>query len=198
MKILCVYSTTEGQTAKVMDFVAARLRGAGDEVTLLEAGAVGALDVTAFDGAILAASVHVGMYQKPLVEFARVHADWLKRVPSAFLSVSLAASSSDTEELKSLETITEGFRAHTGWTDAEIHHVAGAFRFKGYDFFKGWLMRVIAWEKGMKVTPGQDLELTDWSALGSTVDALRARFAETRGSEPSASENASTRSAGGR
>jgi menaquinone-dependent protoporphyrinogen oxidase len=197
MKILCVYSTTEGQTAKVMDFVASRLRGAGDEVTLLEAGAAGALDVTAFDGAILAASVHVGMYQKPLVEFARVHADWLKRVPSAFLSVSLAASSSDTEELKSLETITEGFRAHTGWTDAEIHHVAGAFRFTGYDFFKGWMMRVIAWEKGVKVTPGQDLELTDWSALGATVDALRARMAETCRNEPSASENASARSAGG-
>ncbi len=176
MKILCVYSTTEGYTAKVMAFVAARLRQAGDEVTLLEAGAAGALDVTVFDGAILAASVHVGMYQKPLVEFARVHADWLNRVPSAFLSVSLAAAGSDTEELKSLETIAEGFRAHTGWTNAEIHHVAGAFRFTGYDFFKGWLMRVIAWEKGVKVTPGQDLELTDWSALGATVDALRVRF----------------------
>jgi len=176
MKILCVYSTTEGQTAKVMEFVASRLRFAGDEVTLLEAGVAGALDVTVFDGAILAASVHVGMYQTPLVEFARVHADWLKRVPSAFLSVSLAATSSDSEELKSLDTITEGFRAHTGWTNADIHHVAGAFRFTGYDFFKGWLMRVVAWEKGVKATPGQDLELTDWHALGATVDALRARF----------------------
>ena len=177
MKILCVYSTTEGYTAKVMEFVASRLRFAGDEVTLLEAAAAQGLDVTVFDGAILAGSVHVGMYQKPLVEFARVHVDWLKRVPSAFLSVSLAAAGSDTEELKSLETITEGFRAHTGWTNAEIHHVAGAFRFTGYDFFKGWLMRVIAWEKGVKVTPGQDLELTDWPALGVTVDALRVRFA---------------------
>jgi menaquinone-dependent protoporphyrinogen oxidase len=198
MKILCVYSTTEGYTAKVMDFVAARLRGAGDDVTLLESAAAQGLDVNAFDGAILAASVHVGMYQKPLVEFARVHADWLKRVPSAFLSVSLAAAGSDKEELKSLETITEGFRAHTGWTDAQIHHVAGAFRFKGYDFFKGWLMRVIAWEKGVKVTPGQDLELTDWPALSATVDALRARMAGTFRNEPSASENASARSAGGR
>ncbi len=177
MKILCVYSTTEGHTAKVMDFVARRLRFAGDEVTLLEAAAAEGLDVTGFDGAILAASVHVGMYQKALVEFARAHADWLKRVPSAFLSVSLAASGSDTEELKSLETITEGFRAHTGWTDAEIHHVAGAFRFTEYDFFRRWLMRVVAWEKGVKLTPGQDLELTDWPALGATVDALRARFA---------------------
>jgi menaquinone-dependent protoporphyrinogen oxidase len=176
MKILILYSTTEGQTAKIMEFVAKRLRFAGDDVTLLEAVSAGALDVTGFEGAILAASVHVGMYQKPVLEFARAHADWLKRVPSAFLSVSLAAASSDTEELKSLDTITEGFRAHTGWTNAEIHHVAGAFRFKGYDFFKGWVMRVIAWEKGVKATPGQDLELTDWHALGVTIDALRVRF----------------------
>lgn len=176
MKILCVYSTTEGHTAKVMEFIASRLRFAGDEVTLLEAAATEGLDVTGFDGAILAASVHVGMYQRPLVEFARAHVDWLKRVPSAFLSVSLAAASSDTEELKSLETITEGFRGHTGWTEAEIHHVAGAFRFTEYDFFRRWMMRVVAWEKGVKLTPGQDLELTDWQALGATVDALRARF----------------------
>ena len=177
MKILILYGTTEGQTAKIAEFVAKRLRFAGDDVTVLEAAKAGVVDVAPFDAAILAASVHVGMYQRAVVEFARTHADWLMRTPSAFLSVSLAAASSDTEELKSLDTITEGFRAHTGWTNAEIHHVAGAFRFTGYDFFKGWMMRVIAWEKGVKVVRGQDLELTDWTALGATVDALRARFA---------------------
>ena len=183
MKILIVYSTTEGQTAKIVEFIATRLRFAGDDVTLLDAASAGGLDVTGFDGAILAASVHVGMYQAPLLAFAQAHADWLTRVPSAFLSVSLAAASSDTEEIKSLDTITEGFRAQTGWSNAEIHHVAGAFRFTGYDFFKGWLMRVIAWEKGVKATPGQDLELTDWHALGATVDALRTRF-EAGGVKP--------------
>lgn len=176
MNILILYGTTEGQTAKIVEFVAKRLRFAGDEVTVLEAASAGVVDVSVFDAAILAASVHVGMYQRSVVEFARTHADWLMRTPSAFLSVSLAAASSDSEELKSLDTITEGFRAHTGWTNADIHHVAGAFRFTGYDFFKGWMMRVVAWEKGVKATPGQDLELTDWHALGATVDTLRARF----------------------
>lgn len=182
MKLLVLYGTTEGQTAKIAEFVAARLRFAGDDVTLLDAASAASLDVAGFRGAILAASVHVGMYQKPVVEFARAHADWLKRTPSAFLSVSLSAASSDAEELKSLATIAEGFKAHTGWTNAEIHHVAGAFRFTEYDFFKRWLMRVIAWEKGVKATPGQDLELTDWNALGATIDALRARFAAGRAS----------------
>src|SRR5690349_4853429 len=93
------------------------------------------IDVQRFEGAIVASSIHVGMYQKPVLEFARTNADWLRRTPSAFISVSLSAVRSDAEERESLDTITEGFRAYTGWTNAEIHHVAGAFRFTEYDFF---------------------------------------------------------------
>jgi menaquinone-dependent protoporphyrinogen oxidase len=176
MKVLVLYGTTEGQTAKVAEFVVARLRFAGDEVTVVDAAAGVPADVAGFAGAIVAASVHVGMYQTPVVEFVRANAEWLRRTPSVFLSVSLSAVSSDAEEAKSLHTITENFKAYTGWTNADIHHVGGAIRFSEYDFFRRWLMRAIAWEKGLTVTPGQDLELTNWSALVATVDALRARF----------------------
>jgi menaquinone-dependent protoporphyrinogen oxidase len=183
VKILILYGTVEGQTAKICEFIATRLRFAGDEVTLIDAAAQpAAIDVRDFQGAILASSIHVGMYQTKVVEFARANAEWLNRTPSAFLSVSLSTVSSDAEERQSLDTIAEGFRAYTGWTTAEIHHVAGAFRFTGQDFFKRWLMRAIAWEKDVTIVPGQDLELTDWTALGATVDALRARFAAGRAS----------------
>jgi menaquinone-dependent protoporphyrinogen oxidase len=180
MKILILYGTTEGQTAKIAEFVAARLRFAGDEVTLVDASTSASIDVQGFQGAIVAASVHVGMYQERVVDFVRANAEWLKRTPSAFLSVSLSAVSSDAEEAKSLQTITENFKGYTGWTNAEIHHVGGAIRFGEYDFFRRWLMRAIAWEKGLTVTHGQDMELTNWSALGATVDALRLRFAAGR------------------
>lgn len=180
MKVLVLYGTTEGQTAKVCEFVASRLRFAGDEVTLIDAAAGVSVDVRRFEGAIIAASIHVGMYQKPVVAFVQEHAAWLKRTPSAFLSVSLSAVSSDSEEAKSLTVITENFRAYTGWTNAEIHHVGGAIRFGEYDFIRRWLMRAVAWEKGLKVVHGEDMELTNWSALAATVDALRARFAAGR------------------
>ena len=55
--------------------------------------------------------------------------------------------------------------ADTGWTPGQILHVAGAFRFTEYDFFKGWVMRLIAKEKKVEVDPHRDLELTDWPAL---------------------------------
>lgn len=52
-----------------------------------------------------------------------------------------------------------------------------AFRFTEYDFFKRWVMKLIAWDKGVRLEPGKDLELTNWDALSTTVDAMRARFA---------------------
>ena len=131
-----------------------------------------------FQGVIVAASIHVGQYQNAVVEFARAHHARLNHMPSAFVSVSLSTVDSDAEELLSLATISENFKAYTGWTNAWVHHVAGALRVSEYDFFKRWVMRLVAWEKKLKLEAGKDLELTDWEALGATVDGMRARFVE--------------------
>jgi menaquinone-dependent protoporphyrinogen oxidase len=82
--------------------------------------------------------------------------------------------------LKGIADCAERFKADTRWTTSEVHHVAGAFRFTEYDFFKRWVMKLIAWEKNAKVEPGKDLELTNWEALSATIDAMRARFAGTK------------------
>jgi menaquinone-dependent protoporphyrinogen oxidase len=138
-----------------------------------------------YHGAILAASIHVGQYQRAVVDFARANHARLNQMPSAFVSVSLSTVDSDSEEMLSLATITANFKAYTGWTNAEVHHVAGAIRLGEYDFFRRWTMRLLAWEKKLKLVPGEDLELTDWKALAATVDALRARFAGADARGPS-------------
>jgi menaquinone-dependent protoporphyrinogen oxidase len=179
MKILVLYGTTEGQTRKICGFIAERLRSKGDLVTVTDAAAPTAnVDLRDYEGAIVAASIHVGQYQRAVVRFVRDNHARLKQMPSAFVSVSLSTVDSDTEERKSLATITDNFKAYTGWTNAEIHHVAGAFRVGEYSFFQSWAMKLVAWEKSLKLEPGKDLELTDWHALATTVDGLHTRFVD--------------------
>jgi menaquinone-dependent protoporphyrinogen oxidase len=181
MKILVLYGTTEGQTRKIAEFIARHLRDIGDAVSLVDAtGDLSTVEVRDHDAAIVAASLHAGEYQKPVVHFARANHAWLNMMPSAFVSVSLSAAGSDPEDLKGIADCAERFKTETGWTTAEVHHVAGAFRFTEYDFFKRWVMKLIAWEKSVKVEPGQDLELTNWEALSATVEAMRARFADAK------------------
>lgn len=178
MKVLVLYGTTEGQTRKIAEFLAKHLRDIGDAVTLVDAtGDTSLVDLRAYDAAIVAASLHAGQYQGPVVHFVRANHAWLNLMPSAFVSVSLSAAGTDPEDLKGIADCAERFKAETSWTMPEVHQVAGAFRFTEYDFFKRWVLKLIAWEKGVKVEPGKDVELTDWDALAVTADAIRARFA---------------------
>jgi menaquinone-dependent protoporphyrinogen oxidase len=173
MKILVLYGTTEGQTRKIADFVTTKLKGRGDVVALIDATDQ-PLDLQPqdYDAAILAGSLHAGVYQAPLIHFARKHHEALNTLPTAFLSVSLSAAGKDPEDLKGMAACADLFRKETGWKPSEVHHVAGAFRFTEYDFFKRWVMKVIAWERGMKTSGVIELELTDWEALSRLVDAF--------------------------
>jgi menaquinone-dependent protoporphyrinogen oxidase len=183
MKFLILYGTTEGQTRKIAEFAADRLKKQGEYVTLAEAAqAPWDLRPNEFDAAILAASLHAGAYQEPLIKYAQTHQARLNHMPSAFLSVSLSAAGREPDELKGIADCAERFKRETGWTPGEVHHIAGAFRFTEYDFFKRWVMRLIAWEKGVKVGPSQELELTDWDALTKIVDGFRGRAAAKQSS----------------
>jgi menaquinone-dependent protoporphyrinogen oxidase len=170
MKILIAYATTDGQTRKIARFAADRLAGQGHAVELLNVEDAEGLDLTRFDGAILAGSLHVGGYQKALREFVTNSRDELAAMPTLFLAVSLSAAGSDPEDWKGLQDCLVAFEDETGWTPGRTEHVAGAFRFTEYDFFRAWAMRRIADQKGQKVEPGKDREYTDWPALIVVLD----------------------------
>lgn len=170
MKLLIVYATTEGQTRKIARFMADRLAEAGHSVELLPSEDAGGVDLRRFDGAIVAGSVHAGAYQKALEGFAAESAAALAGTPSLFLSVSLSAAGADKEDWAGLEDCVARFVKKTGWTPGKVAHVAGAFRFSEYDFFKSWAMRWIAAQKDEAVSSNEDKEYTDWEALGALID----------------------------
>jgi menaquinone-dependent protoporphyrinogen oxidase len=174
MKILIVYATTDGQTRKIARYAADRLADSGAAVELLAAEDAGGIDLGRFDGAILAGSLHIGGFQKALAAFARENAAALAGLPSLFLPVSLSAAGEDPSDWEGLRACVDRFRSETGWTPGRTEHVAGAFRFAGYDFFRAWAMRWIARQKGeAEAAVGEDKEYTDWPALGAALDDWR-------------------------
>lgn len=170
MKILITYATTEGQTRKIAQFCTDYLSAKGDTVELLPAADAAETDLSRFDAVLLAASVHAGKYQKPMIKFVARNVDALGAMRSAFLSVSLAAAGDDADDWQGLRDVVDRFATQTGWTPQTVMHVAGAFRFSEYDFFKSWAMRWIAAQKDQDVDPHQDKEYTDWAALRTSLD----------------------------
>lgn len=169
MNILICYASTEGQTRKVARFCATQFIARGHSVEVIAAEDADELSLEVFDAAILAGSVHGGRIQSELATFAAAHAKGLNAMLTLYLQVSLAAAGHDASDLADLERIATGFCDDAGWRPGATHHIAGAFRFTQYDFFKSWAMRWIAAQKGEDVDTKHDTEYTDWAALSELL-----------------------------
>lgn len=167
--LLIVYATTEGQTRKIARAMADEARQHGFRVEVQDAAAVpDTLDPAAFAAVIVAGSVHMGRHQSAVEHFVRHHRAALERMPCAFVSVSLSAAG-DADDRRDARACAEQFLTYTGWRPTTVHLVAGAFRFTQYDFFKRWIMRRIAREKGQATDTSRDVEYTDWDDLARFV-----------------------------
>jgi menaquinone-dependent protoporphyrinogen oxidase len=180
-KVAVMYATREGQTRRIAERLATQLRGRGLTVDVLDVGSRPAppCDLARYSGALLAASVHIGKHEKSMIDFVKAHRAELERMPSAFVSVSLAKASADnagsTPERREgaashvAETITR-FVRETGWSPKRVHAVAGALLYRQYGVLVRVMMRFIATRAGAATDTSRDHEYTDWQAVDRIGD----------------------------
>lgn len=70
-KIFITYGTTEGQTAKIAEFISDVLRDHGHDVTMVDVKDTADTVPDGYDGVIVGASVHMGKHDKHVVDFVR-------------------------------------------------------------------------------------------------------------------------------
>jgi menaquinone-dependent protoporphyrinogen oxidase len=172
MSVLVAYSTGEGQTRKIARRVAGRIADHGHGVELITLVDADGIDLERFDRVILAASIHMGHYQRALTDFAAKHAAQLQAKPVLLLSVSLAAAGHDAEDWKAAEHILQDLKAAAGWTPGQVEHVAGAYLPSKYDMFRRFIMRRIIAAKDPDADLDADKEYTDWKALDILIDGF--------------------------
>jgi len=165
-RILILYGTSEGHTAKVAAAMAATLRAAGADVDVVRARGSGAGPYPEdYAAVIVAASVHAGTYQRAVQRWVREHASTLRARPTAFVSVCLAVLQRTPAIDRHLSEIMDRFFSSTGWNPSESKVVAGALPYTKYGWLKRWIMRrMVAKAKGDTDTL-RDYEYTDWNDL---------------------------------
>ena len=171
--VVILYGTHEGQTRKIATFIADRLKHKGVSSTLIDAADLDPdASLPAFDAAIVAASLHAGGFQKSVTRVVAKHVASVSAKPNVFISVSLSAAGEDEEDWRGLEQCLDEFFSQAGWRPQRVEHVAGAFRYTQYDFFKRMIMKRIAKERGAPIDTSRDWEMTDWDKLGAFIDAF--------------------------
>ncbi|CAH0341041.1 flavodoxin domain-containing protein [Rhizobium sp. CECT 9324] len=175
MIVLVGYVSIEGQTRKIAEAIAAEIEKHGHRALLFNVGEMVEYGVDHPQAAILCAPVHAGRYPDPFVGFVRREADWLKSIPTAFVSVSLLIRSELEEERQEAQDFAGSLFAETHWRPGMVHHAAGALRYSEYDFFKRWMMRRMAARERASTDVSQDHQFTDWTALATfTTEFLKA------------------------
>jgi menaquinone-dependent protoporphyrinogen oxidase len=173
--ILVAYATTEGQTRKIAEFIAERLRIRGHRVDLIDVVTPAAQQVLPhYQAAIVGGSVHQQRHQRPLEHFLKDNRAWLAALPVALFSVSLAAALDDMDSRLEARRILGELADDCSLSPCTVRCIAGALRYTQYDYLKRQLMRMIALGRGQADDPTKDVEYTDWIDVEAFVDEFLA------------------------
>jgi menaquinone-dependent protoporphyrinogen oxidase len=165
-KILIVYGTSQGQTAKVAGRIKEVLAANGHSVDLFDVRKVPLSVIPRnFDAVLIGASVHVGGYQSDLKKWVKGHSVELKSVTSGFFSVCLGVLQKEASVQKEITKILEDFFKTCLWQPQARVVFAGALAYSKYNFLVKWWMKRIAEKSGGDTDTSRDYEYTDWSAV---------------------------------
>ncbi len=165
-RVLVVYASTHGHTAKIADRIGERLREHDVSAHVREVGTPGAhLEPAEFDGVIVAASIHLHHHQREVIDWITEHRTTLNGCPSAFLSVSLTAADDTDEARASTREMIDRVIKETGWAPTTTAAFAGAFQFREYNLPTRVLMHLIAKRHEDHIDVHQDIDYTDWAAV---------------------------------
>jgi menaquinone-dependent protoporphyrinogen oxidase len=178
-RVLILYATTEGHTARIAERIAQWLRDKGHVVEAQQAVAVSAdLNPASYDGVIVGASIHYGHHPGYLRALVRRLRAALTTRPSAFFSVSLSAGGPGARP-EAAQRYLETFLRQVDWHPPQTATFAGALQYSKYWTFKKLLMRMIVGHAGGDTDTTRDYEYTDWDAVERFADAFAQRFEQT-------------------
>ena len=172
-RILIIYGSEEGQTAKITDYMTGFFRSRKHEVdTVFGKTAPHDLPLGDYDGVILGGSIHMGRHAKYMVELAKRHRKELDQALTAFFTVCLTAASDKPEDQAQVEQYVDNWIADTEWRPDQVGVFAGAVLYSQYGLVKRFIMKRISKQKGGDTDTSHDYEYTDWESVDDFAETF--------------------------
>ena len=174
-RILVIHGSNYGHTARIADRIGRTLLDSSCSVTAISAKELAEnLDLDAFDGVVIAASVIKGRHQKTIERFVSRNRLALNVLPGAFYSVSGAAASPIPEEAALADTYVSEFLAKTHWKPIRTFTLAGEIAYTRYDPITRFILRRICRKGGLSTDTSRDHDYTNWARVVSSAKAFAA------------------------
>lgn len=166
MKTIILYSSRDGQTKKIAQFIADKL---GQNTTVQPISE--AVDLNAFEQIVIGASVRYGHFNPELYKFIEKQTALLNRKQTAFFGVNLTARKvgKDTPETN---VYVRKFLQRIRWQPTQSAVFAGALRYPRYKLFDRLMIQFIMRLTGGETGTTKEIEYTDWNKVSVFADSL--------------------------
>ncbi|MAR49718.1 MAG: menaquinone-dependent protoporphyrinogen IX dehydrogenase [Rhodobacteraceae bacterium] len=170
-KKLIIYSTTDGHTKHICDYIADRSKKKSS-IELIPIEDVKNIDLSLYETIIIGASIRYGKHQPELYEFINRNLEILKTVKASFFSVNAVARKPNKDSPETNPYVKK-FLKLSNWQPEVLGVFAGKIDYPKYRFFDKHVIRLIMWfTKGPTDTSGV-YEFTDWEKVDQFIQKIK-------------------------
>ena len=170
LKVLILYSSTDGHTYKICKRISERIEKSGeaDIATIADANIY---NLDSFDRIIIGASIRYGKHNPKVYEFINQNLQLLESKDSCFFSVNVVARKQD-KNTPDTNPYIQKFLSKSEWKPKRIGVFAGKINYSKYGFIDKHMIRLIMWIGNGPTDLSGEYEFTDWAAVDEFSDKL--------------------------
>lgn len=169
-RVLIVFASSHGQTERIAQAIAARLRERGGRVDVCDVHAGTPPRPDDYDVVGLGSHVRHGKHDHAIHRYIDRHLSSLLARQSFFFSVSLTAS--DKPYLPDPGGYIYGTTYATSFRPDDSAAFAGALPYRRYNPFRRVLMKLRSSRHGHPIDTSRDHDLTDWTDVRLFADSI--------------------------
>ncbi|WP_261874826.1 menaquinone-dependent protoporphyrinogen IX dehydrogenase [Vibrio rarus] len=163
-KAALLYSTTDGQTRKILAHIEGELEGF--ECETMDIASIDSIDLLDFDRVVIGASVRYGRLSKILYQFIQKHLEQLEQINVAFFCVNLTARKEEQgKDTPEGSAYIKTFLQKSPWQPKLIGVFAGALLYPRYNVFDKFMIRFIMSMTGGETDTTKEVEYTNWKKV---------------------------------
>ncbi len=168
MKSIIIYSTTDGHTKKISEFIKTKSKKNFELISIDKAKN---LDLDNYDTIVIGASIRYGKHSPKVYKLINKNIETLNKKINAFFSVNVVARKSE-KDTPSTNPYIKKFLKKTNWVPMKIGVFAGKVDYPSYNVINKAIIRFI-----MLITKGptdtsQSYEFTNWDQIISFTNDL--------------------------
>jgi protoporphyrin oxidase, flavoprotein (flda protein) (protoporphyrinogen oxidase) len=170
MKTLILYSTRDGQTKKIAQFIADKLGQNAVVQSISET-----VDLMVFDQIVIGASIRYGHFDRKLYKFIEKQTALLNSKQTAFFGVNLTARKAGKDNPET-NVYVRKFLQRIQWKPKQTAVFAGALLYPRYKLHDRLAIQLIMRLTGGETDPTKEIEYTDWGKVTAFADNLSTVF----------------------